>query len=341
MHAEPYTLVQQEAVEGDHAPSLETVGIGGYEGNTKRMKKLLWASLAEQHCWRRSLQGSKATHRLGLVVAVFLRRGRMLLEKLALLRPKGLKRRREAGGDGGPATSKPKPGEGPLKPAGLEFHREDTVVWGKVPGYPWWPAEVCELHSGGIRAYGKGPRMLRFFATEEFSYIPESHTLPFELEHVEKLVPHPHDRHYATLLKAIALANERAAVFPSGEYRTGEFVWAKLEGFPWWPAEIARTSPVTPNRPGQRLVCFFEIKEASWLNENDLKPFDPEDKEALACGRHDTVLIRAIEVMQASYAEKKEAGTLKPYLPSPSPTGLCDDAELEIKIGELNDEEEF
>jgi len=90
VHAEPYALAQKEPFEpGPHAPTLETVGVGGYEGNAKRMKKLLWASVAEQECWQQGLLEAHASYRFALVVAVFLRRARMLLEKLALFRPKG------------------------------------------------------------------------------------------------------------------------------------------------------------------------------------------------------------------------------------------------------------
>ena len=164
------------------------------------------------------------------------------------------------------------------------------------------------------------------------------------LYQVERLLPHPHDRHYRNLCQAIRLANERAAVLQKGDYRTGEFVWAKLEGFPWWPAEIAQTSPLTPARPGQRLVSLFVIKEASWFDINDLKPFDREDKEAMAVGRHDTVLIKAIGIMKAEHDAKKEAGTLRVYTPGAeegTDTGLCADADVPITVGELNDEQAF
>ncbi|KAI8053328.1 hypothetical protein BDF22DRAFT_470691 [Syncephalis plumigaleata] len=78
---------------------------------------------------------------------------------------------------------------------------------------------------------------------------------------------------------------------------SGDIVWAKMPGFPWFPAELVQPSKSIPDsvmnyrEPNKdRLVCFFDkhMKQRSWqwLATKDLQPL----------GRDDTIDLRHLKL---------------------------------------------
>ncbi|KAH9360392.1 hypothetical protein HPB48_008382 [Haemaphysalis longicornis] len=59
-------------------------------------------------------------------------------------------------------------------------------------------------------------------------------------------------------------------------YRFGDPVWAKMKGYPPWPAKVIRP-PVHPKRPARKTpmqcVCFFGTNDSAWIPEDQLMPY--------------------------------------------------------------------
>ncbi|CAI2171335.1 478_t:CDS:2 [Funneliformis geosporum] len=70
-------------------------------------------------------------------------------------------------------------------------------------------------------------------------------------------------------------------------YSPGTIVYAKLKGYPWWPARVEVESSLPsqvrskkPKTPKPTIgVRFFGTKDYGWFGSNDLKPFDKKDAE--------------------------------------------------------------
>jgi len=349
-HAEPYTVAQREASKDADGIDLETIGVGGPEGPGRRGKKLLWHSAAEEACWRQGALESKIASRLGFVVNVFLRRARMLLDKIGVKKtpkkrrvPDRTQHKTEETID--PKPKMPKVNAPPPRPEPLFFRPEDDVIWGKVPGYPWWPAEFCDLYSGGIKAR-PGARLVRFFNTEEFAFLQPQNMMSFDIMNIERVIPQPHDRHFANVMEAVRCASECAILMPEGRYRTGEFVWARFnDDVPWWPAEAAMVSSAMGPRPGQKLIVFVDINEFCWVDEERMKPFDPADCEEMVSLCEDScrnMLLKAVATTKKGCEQKRHnKGGLNPI--STGATMELESIERsyeQIKVLEMNDEEE-
>ena len=53
-----------------------------------------------------------------------------------------------------------------------------------------------------------------------------------------------------------------------------EIVWAKLKGFPWWPAQVFRDLGSNPRQIEDVFVVFFGDSSCSWVKKNHVKPLD-------------------------------------------------------------------
>jgi hypothetical protein len=59
------------------------------------------------------------------------------------------------------------------------------------------------------------------------------------------------------------------------EFKLRDFVWAKVDGYPWWPAFILSTN-------SKKLeVMFFDDFTRAYLPESKIKDFFCEEMEAL------------------------------------------------------------
>ncbi|CAL4908598.1 unnamed protein product [Urochloa decumbens] len=64
----------------------------------------------------------------------------------------------------------------------------------------------------------------------------------------------------------------------NGDIRPSDLVWAKLEGYPWWPGEIFNSSDASElalkhRIRGSHLVVFFGDSTFAWCDESQLMPF--------------------------------------------------------------------
>ncbi|KAK9822994.1 hypothetical protein WJX81_003865 [Elliptochloris bilobata] len=76
-----------------------------------------------------------------------------------------------------------------------------------------------------------------------------------------------------------------------------EVVWARLPGFPWWPAQVqppSREHAAAPHKPGELLCVFYGQGDYAWLPRGQLGPF--------ACAEY------------ASRAARKDVGLQKALL---------------------------
>ncbi|CAG8706854.1 14609_t:CDS:2 [Gigaspora margarita] len=72
-------------------------------------------------------------------------------------------------------------------------------------------------------------------------------------------------------------------------YAPGNIVYAKLKGYPWWPARVEIESSLPSNvlskKPkGPKPICgvkFFGTGDYGWFGNNDLKPFEKKEAEIL------------------------------------------------------------
>ncbi|KAI9597470.1 PHD-zinc-finger like domain-containing protein [Syncephalis fuscata] len=93
--------------------------------------------------------------------------------------------------------------------------------------------------------------------------------------------------------KAVAVSEQRPSSKPKRassrvSLLPGDLVWAKMPGFPWFPAELVQPSKSVPaavmsyKEPDKdKLICFFDrhMKQRSWqwVNASGLQPFGRDD----------------------------------------------------------------
>jgi len=89
-------------------------------------------------------------------------------------------------------------------------------------------------------------------------------------------------------------------------YSPGTVVYAKLKGYPWWPARVevetslpSQVRSKKPKTPKPTIgVRFFGSKDYGWFGSNDIKPFDKKDAELalqkMKNKKHDKLLERSI-----------------------------------------------
>jgi len=95
--------------------------------------------------------------------------------------------------------------------------------------------------------------------------------------------------------------------------------WARIQGFPWWPAEFAvplgADMAVIAEPPGYRFVFFYGTNDIQFVAEADLRPFDQDHLEAPAGGKKASKgSINALTKAKARLQEIMNAGG-----PPPSP----------------------
>ncbi|ORX88046.1 hypothetical protein K493DRAFT_411114 [Basidiobolus meristosporus CBS 931.73] len=88
----------------------------------------------------------------------------------------------------------------------------------------------------------------------------------------------------------------------SSKHAPGTIVWAKIKGYPWWPAKIKKESEVPsavlkqkPNRPIPIVsVKFYGTKDYGWITSDNIKPFD-EHLQEFSKGRRGVQFDRAVK----------------------------------------------
>jgi len=268
--------------------------------NSRREKKLLWQNAAERDSWLKYLGQKGGIAHIALVGCVLSRRLTAFIMKLKASDVKGKPRGNEKATRGAKrsldkncGTSKEVsardkrrrdresmhmvPMSAPMQPPALRFKRNKSIIWGKVKGMDWWPAEVCTVQ-GGITCK-EGAQMVVFFCTDEYCFVQQDDMMPFDpaYDAVAKMLPPKRQENHDIMIKAVHDATERAISL--SDTHTGEFLWAKIKGHPWWPCEGVAPTYAMPASQGQKLVIFFETREFAFVPIDNVKPFILDDPE--------------------------------------------------------------
>ncbi|XP_060536271.1 cytokine-like nuclear factor N-PAC [Cylas formicarius] len=88
------------------------------------------------------------------------------------------------------------------------------------------------------------------------------------------------------------------------QFRVKDFVWAKLNPWPFWPAIIVEPDPEAPQKPKKisHWVYFFGTHNYSWIEEKNLRHFKPF-KDQFKKGYKSHEFKRGIEELEHNIAE--------------------------------------
>lgn len=166
-------------------------------------------------------------------------------------------------------------------------------VWAKVDGFPWWPARVVSRHEITLDEGEPEPQvhpdeaLIEFFNdNKRFAPVPLKNLRPF-------LNTRPNiNRDYSgEYLDDVRIATREAkdyiakrdaskqTTFAPPTLKKGEPVWAKADGYPWWPAKILSTDRIAPgnpvrveffaaDRPSAPVANIFPFRNPSYANLN-------------------------------------------------------------------------
>ncbi|KAL3267155.1 hypothetical protein HHI36_011294 [Cryptolaemus montrouzieri] len=92
----------------------------------------------------------------------------------------------------------------------------------------------------------------------------------------------------------------------SDKFEIGDLVWAKLKGYPPWPARVVKPSPTTkkPSKKNMRWIYFFGSENYAWIEPDQIKPYY-EYKEQLSNAKYSSFK-QAMEKIE-EYIDKKKA----------------------------------
>lgn len=94
-------------------------------------------------------------------------------------------------------------------------------------------------------------------------------------------------------------------------FKIGDFVWAKMKGFPPWPGRVSNPPKDLKNPKGGKktvshCIFFFGSKNYAWIEENNLKPYT-DYKETLVKGNKSGVFREAVEAIEEFIKNKGES----------------------------------
>ncbi|KAJ3181583.1 hypothetical protein HDU85_003525 [Gaertneriomyces sp. JEL0708] len=110
------------------------------------------------------------------------------------------------------------------------------------------------------------------------------------------------------------------------DYAVGDLVWAKLKGYPWWPAKVQDEAELPEEVKAQKRgtsvqfpVFFYGSRDYAWFTPVDLKPFE-EHKDSLSTKNKTTLFVKALkeaedpsiierEIAEAEERKKKKSAT--------------------------------
>ena len=214
-----------------------------------------------------------------------------------------------------PALATPEGATGPA--AATDVVEEGAVVWARLRGFPWWPARVRRLlaekesvavrfcgtrdfgvvgHAAdGVRPFDDHPgwcdappakrslrakysaavREARAAAAGEASPMPsQCSDLDEEEEGEGEEAEGAGEEEVAEEAEEEAEEEEEAYEPP---WAVGTLLWAKVRGFPTWPAAVEAPPPelLPPPAPANAhaFVRFFATKDAAWVAAADAAPF--------------------------------------------------------------------
>jgi len=209
--------------------------------------------------------------------------------------------------------------------AGKVPSRLKEVVWAKLAGYPWWPAEKCE--DDGSKGVAKDNQCLvYFFGESSYGFPSETNARPFveqpwttpdgkglnkackaamaaarkRLKELGISIPEPDKSQPKSAplggndnskKRGRSSKSSKEETEPSSKKRKkkvpaskstdhvkagalhGTLVWAHLNGFPWWPAEICDC--LDPSEPtgvreveeGTKFVFFYGSNDIGFVSK--------------------------------------------------------------------------
>lgn len=171
-------------------------------------------------------------------------------------------------------------------------------VWAKVDGFPWWPARVVSRDEITLDEGEPEPQvhtdeaLIEFFNDEKrFAPVPLKNLRPF-LNTRHANINRGYSGQYlddvriATIHAKEYVAKRDASKQPTfsprdpGLFKHGEALWAKADGFPWWPARIINMDDIDDDQPMPHvgeldvLVQFFNAdKRCASISVTNVRPF--------------------------------------------------------------------
>jgi hypothetical protein len=93
------------------------------------------------------------------------------------------------------------------------------------------------------------------------------------------------------------------------KFNAGDVVWAKVDGYPWWPARVnlMRTSGTSPERTVQ--VSFFGDNTHAWLKESKIVSFDERTVDGKGKQKRRSKTLTCAMQEAVKYAHSQEPGT--------------------------------
>jgi len=92
-------------------------------------------------------------------------------------------------------------------------------------------------------------------------------------------------------------------------YEVGEFVWAKIGKYPWWPSIVVSPEDVTEDvrkakKKNTTLVRFFADTQFGWMARKEIRPFRGENFKKWSKTKNSDVR----KALEEAFKVEKESG---------------------------------